>query len=108
MLIINQHDEEVDPPVDLFAKPPRVPDSIDLPGWYSVLLPAKPPTPKNVKTVRPCGFMQAQREKRTHCRRGHPLREDNIYWRRNGTVRECRTCHLAAQRASRRARRGGA
>ncbi len=30
--------------------------------------------------------------RQTHCRRGHPLSEDNLYMRRNRKQRECRRC----------------
>lgn len=37
---------------------------------------------------------------RTHCRRGHPLDEDNVYYS-EGTRRRCRTCHNDINRACR-------
>jgi hypothetical protein len=38
--------------------------------------------------------------KKSHCHRGHPLTDPNLYYTRNGKVRMCRTCRIAHVRAA--------
>lgn len=37
---------------------------------------------------------------KTHCERGHPLFDDNVYWRKDGG-RACKACHTLQQRGYR-------
>lgn len=39
-------------------------------------------------------------ENKTHCPKGHPYDEDNIYFKRGNTARVCRTCALEARHLS--------
>lgn len=45
----------------------------------------------------------ANRARQTHCKNGHALSGDNVYWRKDGRgLRDCMECRRAAERRRKR------
>lgn len=57
----------------------------------------EPVTPK-VNTLRGVG-QGAKNAVKTHCKHGHPFTEENIYRRKDGRGKQCRTCMRRDRRA---------
>lgn len=55
------------------------------------------PVTDRVNVVERGHTIMARKARQTHCLRGHPLTEDNIY--RYGSSRECKECHAIRRKA---------
>lgn len=49
--------------------------------------------------TRPVNVARGDGAKKSHCHRGHPLADPNLYYAQGGKIRMCRTCRKAYVRA---------